>query len=332
MSLDSAVRTQQRIRIDEPGGPDHLQLVTEEITTPGPGQVLVKVAAAGVNFIETYQRSGVYTVPLPFHPGGEFAGVVQEVGPGVTTLAVGDVVATSDATGTYSEYVTTEADVLVRVPAGVDPVTAAAVPLQGFTAHYLTHDTYAVKPGDVVLTTAGAGGVGMILTQMLNSLGATVITIVSGGPDGEKARRAAAAGADHVLDYADVPERVRELTDGRGVDVVYDGVGKDTFEASLASLRRRGTLVLFGGASGQVPPFDLQRLNAGGSLFVTRPSLKDYMVTAEERDRRAAEVFGAVADGSLTITVGASYPLAQAAEAHRALESRSTVGKVLLVP
>ncbi|WP_291279982.1 quinone oxidoreductase [Galactobacter sp.] len=325
-------RTQHRIQIDAPGGPEVLTLVTADVAEPGPGQVLVKVAAAGVNFIETYQRSGVYAVEHPFHPGGEFAGVVEELGASVTDFAVGDVVATSDATGTYAEYVTVDAKVLAKVPEGVDPVTAAAVPLQGFTAHYLTHDSYAVQPGDVVLTTAGAGGVGMILTQLLKSLGATVITTVSGGPDGDKARRAAAAGADHVLDYAQVPDKVREITHGRGVDAVYDGVGKDTFESSIASLRRRGTMVLFGGASGQVPPFDLQRLNALGSLSVTRPSLKDFMVTPEERAQRAADVFGAVAAGSLTITIGASFPLADAAAAHRALESRNTVGKVVLVP
>ncbi|MGO2633150.1 MAG: quinone oxidoreductase family protein [Galactobacter sp.] len=330
--MPSLPSIQQRIQIDAPGGPEALTLTTADIAAPGPGQVLVKVAATGVNFIETYQRSGVYAVKHPFHPGGEFAGAVEQVGEGVTSLAVGDVVATSDATGTYAEYVTVDAHVLAKVPEGVDPVTAAAVPLQGFTAHYLTHDSYAVKPGDVALTTAGAGGVGMILTQMLKSLGATVITTVSGGPDGDKARRAAAAGADHVLDYAQVPDKVLELTDGRGVDVAYDGVGKDTFEASIASLRRRGTMVLFGGASGQVPPFDLQRLNALGSLSVTRPSLKDFMVTEAERAARAADVFDAVANGSLTITVGATFSLDQAAEAHRTLESRGTVGKVLLVP
>lgn len=325
-------RSQRRIVIEHHGGPEVLKPVVEEVASPGPGQVLVKVAATGVNFIETYQRSGVYSVPLPFHPGGEFAGVVEEVGDGVAGLNVGDVVATSDASGTYSEYVVVDAAVLARVPQGVDPVTAAAVPLQGFTAHYLCHDSYPVRAGDVVLTTAGAGGVGQLLTQMLKRLGATVITCVSGGPDGEKARIAARAGADHVLDYSEVPERVLELTDGEGVAVAYDGVGKDTFEASLASIRRRGTAVLFGGASGQVPHFDLQRLNALGSLYVTRPSLKDFMVTPQERRRRAEDVFGAVAAGELKIDVGATFPLAEADQAHRALESRATTGKVLLVP
>lgn len=320
---------QQVITVKEHGGPEVLVAAEAPVPTPGPGQILVRIAATGVNFIETYQRSGVYDVPLPFTPGGEASGWVESVGEGVTSVAVGDLVATAEGRGTYAEYSVWDADAAVAVPDGVDPVVAAAVPLQGFTAHYLIHDSYRVRPGDTILTTAGAGGVGQILTQLLKAAGATVITTTS---TPAKAEIAAAVGADHVLGYDDVPERVRELTGGRGVDAVYDGVGRATFEASLASLRRRGTFVLFGGASGQVPPFDLQRLNAGGSLSITRPSLKDFVADPQERASRAADVFGAVADGSLRIAVSERFSLADAAEAHRALESRGTTGKVLLVP
>lgn len=323
---------QQIIQFTEHGGPEVLRPLQAEVPAPGPGQVLVRTAATGVNFIEIYQRTGAYQVPLPFTPGSEASGWVEAVGQGVTDLAVGDLVATSQAEGAYAQYGVWDAAVAAKVPDGVDPVLAAAVPLQGFTAHYLIHDSYRVRPGDTILTTAGAGGVGRLLTQLLKTAGATVITSVSGGPDGRKAAVAAAAGADHVLDYADVPERVREITDGRGVDAVYDGVGQATFDASLASLRARGTFVLFGAASGPVPPFDLQRLNAGGSLRITRPSLKDFVADPTERAQRAADVFGAVADGTLDIEVGATFELAQAGEAQTALASRSTTGKVLLTP
>lgn len=319
---------QQVIRVQEYGGPEVLRPSGAEIPTPGEGQVLLKLEAIGVNFIETYQRSGVYKVPLPFPLGAEAAGRVVALGPGVGSLREGQLVATCEGAGAYAEYLLIDAGLVVPVPDGVDPVTAAAVPLQGFTAHYLINDSYAVQPGDTILTTAGAGGVGQILTQLLKAKGATVITATSAA----KADIAKTAGADHVLAYDEIPSRVRELTDGRGVQAVYDGVGKDTFDATLASLARRGTMVLFGGASGQVPPFDLQRLNALGSLSITRPTLKDFLTSPQERARRASEVFGAVADGSLSIDVGERFALADASDAHRALESRLTRGKVVLLP
>jgi len=321
--------TMQSIHLEQHGGPEVLTCVEVPVPTPGPGQLLVKVAATGVNFIETYQRAGVYSVPLPFSPGAEFSGHVAAVGEGVTGFVEGDLVATAEGSAGYSEYAVLDAERAVHVPDGVDPVTAAAVPLQGFTAHYLVNDSYAVREGDAILTTAGAGGVGQILTQLLKAKGATVITTTSSE---RKAGVARAAGADHVLRYDEVPGRVRELTGGAGVHAVYDGVGRDSFEASLASLRTRGTFVLFGGASGQVPPFELQRLNALGSLSITRPSLGHFLRSAEERAWRAGEVFGAVADGSLRIEVGERFALADAADAHRALEGRGTTGKVVLLP
>lgn len=320
---------QHLISFDHHGGPEVLRYVEAEVTAPGPGQVTIRLAATGVNFIETYQRSGVYSVDLPFRPGAEGAGYVEALGQGVSGLSVGDLVATAEGNGAYAEYMTLDAAKVVPVPGGMDPVIAAAVPLQGFTAHYLIHDSYAVRPGDTVLTTAGAGGVGQILTQLLKRAGATVITTTSSGAKAEIAR---AAGADHVLRYEQVPAAVREITDGRGVEAVFDGVGRDTFEASLGALARRGTLVLFGGASGPVPPLDPQRLNQLGSLTLTRPSLKDFLTTAQERAWRAGDVFGAVADGSLRIDVGQRFELRHAEEAHRFLEGRGSVGKVVLVP
>jgi len=311
------------------GGPEVFETVEVPRPAPGPGQLLVKVSAAGVNFIETYQRSGVYPVSYPFTPGSEAAGTVEEVGPGVEGFAPGDRVASSDGAGTYAEYALFPAGKSFPVPDGVDDGVAAALPLQGMTAHYLINSSYNVKPGDTALTYAGAGGVGLLLTQLLKLRGATVITTTS---TPEKAELARGAGADHVLDYADVPDKVRELTGGRGVDVVYDGIGKDTFESSLKSLRTRGTLVLFGGASGQVPPFDLQRLNALGSLSVTRPKLADFTRDAEEVRWRSSEIMGLVADGRLSVRIDALYPLADAGRAHTALESRATTGKLLLVP
>jgi NADPH:quinone reductase len=320
---------QDLIRIDRYGSPEELRLVQAPVPTPGPGELLIRVAGVGVNFIETYQRSGVYRVPLPFFPGAEASGTVAALGEGVSGFAVGDVVATAEGSGTYAEYTLLEANRAVKVPAGVDPVEAAAVPLQGFTAHYLVNDSYAVQAGDVILTTAGAGGVGQLLTQMLKAKGATVITTTSSE---RKARIAAAAGADHVLSYDEVPGAVREITDGVGVAAVYDGVGAATFESSLLSLRPRGTMVLFGGASGQVPPFDLQRLNALGSLSITRPSLSAFLASPAERAWRAQEVFGSVAAGRLRLSIGERFPLRHADEAHRALEGRGTTGKVLLEP
>lgn len=311
------------------GGPEIFEYVSTAAPVPGPGQLLIKVAAAGVNFIETYQRSGVYAVKYPFIPGSECSGTVEAVGAGVTDFAPGDRVATAEGTATYAQYTLLEAQKALPVPDGVPLDMAGALPLQGMTAHYLINSSYNVQPGDTVLTYAGAGGVGLLLIQLLKLRGATVITTTS---TKDKAALASAAGADHVVGYDEVPARVQEITGGRGVEVVYDGIGKDTFEHSLNALKKRGTLVLFGGASGQVPLFDLQRLNAHGSLTVTRPKLADFLLDAQERRWRSGELFELVAQGKLQVRIGASFPLAEAAAAHTALESRSTTGKVILVP
>ena len=312
-----------------PGGPEVLELQEVDKPVPGPGQLLVKMAAAGVNFIETYERSGVYNVKFPYTPGSEGAGTVEAVGDGSGNWAAGDRVAFCEGARTYAEYSLVDADKALAVPDGISDETAAAIPLQGLTAHYLVNSSFKAAEGQTVLTHAGAGGVGLILTQLLKAKGVRVITTVSSD---EKEELARAAGADEVLRYDGFADKVRQLTGGTGVDAVYDGVGKDTFDGSLASLRTRGTLVLFGGASGQVPPFDLQRLNSGGSLFVTRPKLKDHLLDADERGWRAREIFGAVAAGDLDIRIGASYPLADAARAHEDLQGRRTTGKLLLVP
>jgi len=318
------------------GGPEVLQVTDAPDPTPARDEVLVRVAAAGVNFVDTYRRGGVYRMPFPHVVGSEGAGEVVEVGADVTSLAPGDRVAWASAPGSYAELVTVrEADAL-PVPPGVDDTTAAALPLQGMTAHYLVASTFPVAEGHDVLLHAGAGGVGLLLTQLAAARGARVISTV-GSADKEQLARA--AGASEVIRYrelsdltTELPALVRDLTGGRGVHVAYDGVGKDTFEASLASLAPRGTLVLFGGSSGQVPPFDLQRLNAAGSLFVTRPTLGHYTATRDELVWRATELFDAAAAGALDVRVGATYPLADAAGAHRALEGRATTGKVLLLP
>lgn len=312
-----------------PGGPEVLQLTQVSMPVPGAGELLVKIAAVGVNFIESYQRSGVYPVTFPFTPGAEAAGTVTAVGPGVTAFAVGDRVATAEGVACYAEYAIFPVHAALPVPAGLPLDIAAALPLQGMTAHYLMNSTYHVEPGQTVLLHAGAGGVGLLLTQMLKERGARVITTVS-TPEKEELSRV--AGADEVLSYDGFSTAVRDLTDGDGVDVVYDGVGKDTFDGSLASLRTRGTLVLFGGSSGQVPPFDLQRLNAGGSLTVVRPKLGDYLLNAKERMWRSTEVFNAAATGHLVARIGARFPLAEAGAAHTALQGRATTGKVVLEP
>ncbi|WP_394253686.1 quinone oxidoreductase family protein [Arthrobacter pityocampae] len=317
------------IVVTAPGGPDVLTVATVDRPAPGPGQLLVRVAAAGVNFIETYQRSGAYAVDLPFIPGAEAAGTVEELGEGVTDFAVGDRVAFAEGTGTYAEYALVAADRALPVPEGVDLETAAALPLQGMTAHYLINSTFPVRPEHAVLVHAGAGGVGLLLIQLLKAKGARVITTVS---TPEKEELARAAGADEVLRYEGFAEAVKTLTEGVGVDVVFDGVGRATFDDSLRSLRIRGTLVLFGAASGAVPPLDLQRLNSGGSLFVTRPTLGHYLLTPEERRWRSEELFGAVAAGQLDVRIGARYALADAARAHEDLQARRTTGKVLLIP
>ena len=317
------------IVVSEPGGPDVLTLAAVDRPEPGPGQLLVKVAAAGVNFIETYQRSGAYAVGLPFTPGAEAAGTVEGLGEGVADFAPGDRVAFAEGRGTYGEFALVDADRALPVPEGVDLETAAALPLQGMTAHYLINSTFPVQSGHTVLVHAGAGGVGLLLIQLLKAKGARVITTVS---TLEKEELARGAGADEVLRYEGFADAVRTLTGGTGVDAVFDGVGRETFEGSLRSLRIRGTLVLYGAASGPVPPFDLQRLNGGGSLFVTRPTLAHYLLSPEERRWRSEELFGAVVAGQLAVRIGARYALADAARAHEDLQARRTTGKVLLIP
>ncbi|MBV7696593.1 quinone oxidoreductase [Streptomyces sp. TRM70350] len=314
-------------------------LRTEDVADPRPGagELLVAVEAAGVNFIDVYRRSGAYPGPLPFVPGAEAAGVVIATGPTAPGDAVrhrvGDRVAWANQPGGYAELAVVPAHRAVPVPAGLGSRTAAAVLLQGMTAHYLTHDTHRVRPGDTVLVHAAAGGMGLLLTQLVRLRGGRVIGTVS-APEKEKTARA--AGAWQVLctgaDAVDVAAAVRELTGGEGVAAVYDGVGAPTFDASLASLRTRGTLALFGQAGGRVPPVDLQRLNTAGSVFVTRPNLDHHIATTEELARRAAEVFGLVADGRLDVHIGGSFPLEAAGQAHRVLESRASTGKLLLTP
>ncbi|MHB1288655.1 quinone oxidoreductase family protein [Georgenia sp.] len=319
------------------GGPEVLSVVDRlPEPTPGPGEVVAAVAAAGVNFIDTYQRGGVYPIPFPHVPGSEGAGTVTAVGAGVADVTVGDRIAWLAAPGSYADRVVMPADAALPVPEGVDLETAAALLLQGITAHYLVASTFPVQAGHDVLLTAAAGGVGLLLTQLAAARGARVIGLVGSA---EKETLARAAGAADVIRYtelADVttelPTLVRDLTGGVGVDVAYDGVGKVTFDASLASVRRRGMLVLFGGASGQVPPFDIQRLNAAGSLFLTRPKVGDYTATPDETRWRAGELFDAVVAGALRVRIGTRFPLTAAGDAHAALESRGTTGKVLLIP
>ncbi len=319
----------------EAGGPDVLELVELREPTPGPGEIAVRVAAAGVNFIDTYRRAGVYAMKFPHIVGAEGAGTVIAVGSGVTLFAPGDRVLWTESAGSYADVMTLPAAQALRVPDGVDLDVACAAALQGLTAHYLCRSAYPVQPGEDVLVHAGAGGVGLLLTQLIVARGGRVISTVSTAQKAELSRSAGASDAIRYTEFSDMtaelPAAVRELTGGVGVAAVYDSVGKDTFEASLRSLRRRGMLVLFGGSSGQVSPFDPQRLNAGGSLFLTRPNLTDYIATREELEQRAADVLGAVADGSLHVRIGARFPLAQAADAHRALEGRATTGKVLLL-
>ena len=313
------------------GGIDVLAVEDRPVPDPAPGEVLVEVSAAGVNFIDVYQREGVYPNETPFVAGNEGAGTVVTTGDGVEDFRPGDRVAWPQSLGSAARFAALRASALVPVPDGVDLETAAAVMLQGLTAHYLTTSTWAVQPGDVALVHAAAGGVGQLLVQMVRARGGSVVA-TAGGP--EKCATARAVGAEHVIDYRavdDLAGEVRRLTDGRGVDVAYDGVGKDTFDASLASLRPRGMLVLFGASSGQVPPFDIQRLNRGGSLFLTRPMLAHHLATREELQWRAGEVLGAVADGSLHVAVGGRYPLADAATAYADLEGRHTQGKLLLI-
>ena len=319
------------MRILRFGGPE--TMILEEIPPPKPGegQALVRIRAAGVNFIDIYQRMGLYPVPLPFTPGNEGAGIVQETGPGVTEVAVGDLVAYAGATGSYAEFAVIPSWRLVRIPKDIDPETAAALMLQGMTAHYLSHDTYPLKPGDTCLVHAAAGGVGLLLVQMAKRRGARVFGTVS---TPEKARLAGQAGADDVILYTekDFETEVRRLTGGLGVQVVYDSVGQTTFEKSMNCLAPRGYLVLYGQSSGPVPSFDPQILNARGGLFLTRPSLGHYTQNREELLSRANPVLGWVAEGALNVRIGGTFPLAEAGEAHRKLAGRETTGKILLLP
>jgi NADPH2:quinone reductase len=311
------------------GGPEVLRVTSAPPPAPSPGEILVRTHATGVNFIEIYQRTGGYPVSLPVTPGAEASGVVESLGEGVSTLRVGDRVCTAEAAGTYAEFFTVPADRAVIVPESVDLDTAAAVPLQGLTAHYLATSVARPQAGDTVVVHDGAGGVGLLLTQLLAARGARVITTTS---DDEKAELSRGAGAWHTISYENFGERVRELTDGEGVPVVYDGVGRATFDDSLRSLAVRGLLVLFGAASGPVPLFDLQRLNAGGSLSVTRPSLGHFLRSSAERRGRYTDLFAALDAGTLSVRIGARYSLREAGIAHAALESRGTTGKVLLSP
>ncbi|HET9118051.1 MAG TPA: quinone oxidoreductase [Pseudonocardiaceae bacterium] len=320
------------IQITETGGPDVLRLVELPDPKPGPGHLLVDVAAAGINYIDTYQRSGAYPVPLPFIPGSEGAGTVSAIGPGVADFAVGDRVAWATSPGSYAEQTIVPADQVVPVPDGVSMDIAAGAPLQGMTAHYLTVSVHTVRPGETVLVHAAAGGMGLLLTQLATARGGRVIGTVS---TAEKERLAREAGAAEVIRYTEIDDlagEVRRLTEGDGVAAVYDGVGASTFDASLASLHRRGMLALFGAASGPVPPVDPQRLNAAGSVFLTRPKLADYIATRDELTWRAGEVFDAILNGSLRITIGGRYPLAEASRAHQNLQARRTTGKLLLLP
>src|SRR5262245_33690362 len=321
----------QAVLVRETGGAEVLRLEPLALPEPGAGQARVAVHAAGVNFIDVYFRTGLYARPLPYVAGLEGAGVVEALGPGVGELRAGDRVAWASAPGSYATHVVASAAQLGQVPGAVALDTAAAAMLQGMTAHYLVNGCRTTSAGDVALVHAAAGGVGLLLIQMLVAAGATVIGTCSSAEKEELARK---AGAQHVLRYdqVDFAEGARRITAGRGCDVVYDSVGKSTFEGSLRALRPRGLLVLFGQSSGSVPPFDLGRLSALGSLFITRPSLAHYTAQREELELRAGAVLGAIAAGRLVVRIGARFPLGAAGEAQRALEARQTTGKVLLIP
>ncbi|MEV4092334.1 quinone oxidoreductase family protein [Streptosporangium saharense] len=316
------------IVVSATGGPEVLTYTDHPDPEPNPGEVLVDVAASGVNFIDVYHRLGRYPLSLPFVLGNEGAGTVAAVGEDVTGLSVGDTVAWAGVMGSYAEKAVVPASQLLAVPEGIDAEQAAAVTLQGLTAHYLAHSTYEIKPGDDVLVHAAAGGVGLLLVQIAKLRGARVIGTVS---TEEKEVLARQAGADDVLRYDGFADAVRDLT-GSGVHVVYDGVGAATFDASLASLRPRGLMALYGQASGPVPPVDPQVLARGGSLFLTRPSMGPYIATRDELAWRASDIFGWVASGDLRVHISARYPLSEAAQAHRDLEARRTTGKLLLIP
>jgi NADPH2:quinone reductase len=306
-----------------------MQYEDVDVPRPGPGEALVKITATGLNYLDVQYRIGRVKAPLPFTNGTEAAGVVSEVGSGVTDVKAGDRVAFTMILGTYAEYALAPAARLVPVPAGLDLRTAAAALLQGLTAHYLTHSTYPLKAGETALVHAAAGGIGNVLTQVAHIVGARVIATVGSDAKAELARQ---AGAHHVINYStqDFEQEVKKLTDGRGVDVVYDSVGKDTFDKSLNCLRHRGYLALFGFSSGLVPPFDPAILGVKGSLFLTRPGLNQYIATRDELMTRARDLFTWIADGSVKIRINHTFPLADAVKAHQELEARRTTGKVLL--
>jgi len=319
------------IRVHKTGGPEVLRI--EELPDPvaGPGELLVNIEAIGVNFIEIYQREGLYTLPRPFTPGAEAAGTVRALGSGVTDFRVGDRVVSQSMRGAYASRATVAADRAVKVPEGISSKIAAASFLQGLTAQYLTTSTYPLQRGDSCLVHAAAGGVGLLLCQMAKMRGARVIATAS---TSEKLELARQAGADETINYTtkDFVAEVKRITNDVGVTVVYDSVGRTTFDGSLNALRRRGMLALFGQSSGPVPAFDPQVLNRKGSLFLTRPTLNDYVATREELEQRSSELFSWIREGKLHVRIGAEFPLVRAADAHRALASRKTTGKVVLVP
>jgi NADPH:quinone reductase len=319
------------IQVKQVGGPEAMEVVDLPVPQPKASEAVVKLSASGVNFIDCYFREGRYKAPSPFVPGQEGAGVVTATGTDVKLVKVGDRVAWSGLLGSYAEYAAVPADRLVLIPQGVSDQQAAAAMLQGMTAHYLSHDTYPLKRGEKALVHAAAGGVGLLLVQMAHNIGARVIATVS---TEEKAKLARAAGADEVILYTqtDFETETKRLTDGKGVDVVYDSVGKTTFDKGLNILRPRGMMVLFGGSSGAVPPLEPMILNQKGSLFLTRPTLGNYTSTREELVERSSAVFGMIAAGKLKLRIEHTYPLADAPRAHRDLEGRKTTGKLLLIP
>ena len=319
------------IQVKQVGGPEVMELVDLPVPEPKANEAVVKLTASGVNFIDVYHREGRYKVSLPFTPGQEGAGQVVAVGKDVTTVKNGDRVAWTATLGCYAEYAAVAADRLVQIPAGVSDQQAAATMLQGMTAHYLLYDSHPLKRGETALVHAAAGGVGLLLVQMAHNIGARVIATVS---TEEKAKLAREAGADDVILYTkqDFEAETKKLTDGKGVDVVYDSVGKTTFEKGLNLLRPRGMMVLFGGSSGPVAPFDPIILTQKGSLFLTRPSLGNYIATREELVGRSNAVFAMIAAGKLKLRIEHTYPLAEVQRAHRELEGRKTTGKLLLIP
>jgi NADPH2:quinone reductase len=321
----------QAVQVQKPGGPEVLTLVDLPVPKPKPNEVVVKISAAGVNFIDVYFREGRYATPLPFVNGQEACGIVSDVGNGVKSLKPGDRVAYTSVLGSYAQYAAAPSDRVVRVPEGITDQQAAAAMLQGMTAHYLVNGAYPLKKGETSLIHAAAGGVGLLLVQMARSIGARVIGTAGSA---EKAKLAREAGAHEVIlyDQQDFEAETKRITEGKGVHVIYDGVGKSTFEKDLNILRPRGCLVLFGAASGPVPPFDLDKLRQKGSLFLTRPSLGHYIATREELEQRATDVLRMISSGKLKLRIEHVYKLQEAQQAHRDLEGRKTSGKLLLIP